>query len=112
VTKRVESEKDNLLNKWKQRSDYNAMLCLRVEDKETKGDQDDDQVDDENQKQKKEVEKLDNNIGNQYDWIKSIIQNYDKLYQDHIELKKKYEIAENEIEQLKKKNDYRPGRIV
>lgn len=48
---------------------------------------------------------MDDSIHNQYDWVKSIINNYDNLYHEHIELKKKYVMAQNEIENLIAQNE-------
>ena len=114
--------------KWQKRSDYSAMMYLRSDnqntaDKKGKGPDESGITESENEEDENEanyiqIEKMDYEIGNQHDNVKSIIQNYDYLYEQHIELKKKYSEAQQEIANLKKrlekapepKKDYRPGQ--
>ena len=92
MSKRVNNEKESLMAKWQKRSDYSAMMYLRSEvaDKvdingKKKNDSgyisDDCQEEDENEANAIEIEKMDEEIGNQYHNVKSIIQNYDHLYE-------------------------------
>ena len=72
--------------KWEKRSDYNAMMYLRPENHDKNPDEtgyvsESCEEQDENEANAIEIEKMDKEIGNQYDNVKSIIQNYDYLYE-------------------------------
>jgi hypothetical protein len=81
VSKRVNNEKESLMAKWSKRSDYNAMMYLRSDVKEGKEGKNHNEsghgssgaVEDENEANSIEIEKMDEEIGNQYDNVKSII---------------------------------------